>query len=70
MSLSASVRSTTSSRYPGVVFTGVIYTQRRGVFPCAKCGGLTLADAPHAPRWVQRSERFLQVDCVGDEVRR
>ncbi|MEW5740375.1 MAG: hypothetical protein AB1938_15710 [Myxococcota bacterium] len=69
--MKASHRATTSSRHPGRVFRGAVYREGFRVTPCEKCGGLRFAFMPgqaHAPHWQSRGDRFVLVDCLGDEV--
>lgn len=46
---------------------------RRGILPdilwrCPKCRGLNASNGAHAPRWVVRDGKPVQVDCGGDLV--
>lgn len=36
--------------------------------PCPYCKGLWVGGAYHAPRWVVRDGRPVQVDCQGKDV--
>jgi hypothetical protein len=64
--LVASQRSTTSSKTPGKKNRGVIYSRRRPLVDCLKCGRKTMDfGEPHAPQF--RDGRL--VDCVGAVLR-
>lgn len=62
--VSASQRSTTSSRHPGREFVGTVYHLAANLTPCADCGVLRRGRGPHAPRW----RNGAVVDCQGKAV--
>jgi cytochrome c553 len=48
---------------------GVVFAHRAALVTCDKCHGRRLNfDGPHAPHLEHRAGRWMEVDCVGDEV--
>lgn len=62
-------RSTTSSRHPGRAFEGTVNYEIARVVPCAKCGHPRRDSVhPHSVTLRRVGDRFIRVDCVGQEV--
>lgn len=61
-----SQRVTTSSRYPGRKFEGVVHVEAGELALCPDCGHKRMAGPePHSPHW--RGDNL--VDCVGRVLR-
>lgn len=62
--LFASPRATTSSKHPGRVNRGVIYTAKAQIEPCLHCGRLRRHwPGAHSPHHGEDPEQI--VDCIG-----
>ena len=68
--MKASQRATTSSRRPGRVSEGVVYSVAETHEPCPACGGQRpLGTEVHAPHWRTIAGRPVMVDCREEPCR-
>jgi hypothetical protein len=63
-----SQRSTTSSRPPGRINRGTVWTEARALVRCGDCGGLWMGGEVHARHWTDKEGGKVLVNCIGKEV--